>query len=132
KADAYIRDETPGTYYFEVTGPNGPLLSTDDASCRLFTVDALGHATPASAVCPHQVGSGLNALQLIPYNDTPNNGGVYKVHVIPQSCVTAVNGVVLTYANNCDKSDNFKVAATCPGGFCTPVTSSISRGKLYD
>src|SRR5438874_546618 len=116
KADAYIRDETAGTYYFEVTGPNGPLLSSDDASCRLFTVDGVGNITSASAVCPHTPGSSLNSLQLLPYNDTPNNGGVYKVHVVPQSCVTAVNGAVLTYSNGCEKSDNFKV---CPVNGCT-------------
>src|SRR6478735_4889757 len=129
KAEAYIRDEIAGTYYFEVTGPNGPLLSSDDASCRLFTVDGVGHVTNASVTCPHAIGSSSNALQLIPFNDTPNNAGVYKVHVIPQSCVTAVNGAALTYPSSCDKTDNFKIAATCPGGVCTPVTSTISGVK---
>jgi hypothetical protein len=132
KGDAYIRNETAGTYYFEVTGPNGPLLSSDDASCRLFTVDNFGIITSASVVCPHTPGPNSNALQLLPYNDTPNNGGVYKVHVVPQSCVTAVNGAVITYVNGCEKSDNFKVATSCPGGVCSPLQSTISGVKYYD
>src|SRR6266404_7636871 len=67
KADAFIRDEIAGTYYFEVTTPNGLLLSTDNASCRQIVVNGSGQAnTDLSGGCKHAVGINGNAVQLIP------------------------------------------------------------------
>lgn len=78
----------PGTYVFQVTDPSGKtLLSTDPAGCRQFTVDASGLITGVVAFgapdCSHETGVDIDhwatTVQLMPYNDTPNNGGVYKV-----------------------------------------------------
>jgi hypothetical protein len=73
-----------GTYVFQVTDPSGKtLLSTDIARNRQFTVtDGV-----ISGVVPpgHQMGLDLDygavTVQLFPYLDTPNPGGVYKVWV---------------------------------------------------
>lgn len=77
-----------GTYVFQVTEPSGKtLLSTDLAKCRQFTVSA-GIITGVVAVggCEHHVGldidHGAATVQLIPYLDTPNPGGEYKVWVV--------------------------------------------------
>jgi hypothetical protein len=74
-----------GTYVFQVTEPSGKtLLSTDEARCRQFTV-AAGIITGVVATgCEHVTGldvdHGAVTVQLMPYLDTPNNGGEYKVH----------------------------------------------------
>jgi len=73
-----------GTYVFQVTDPSGKtLLSTDPAMCRQFTVSG-GIITGVVATgCQHATGTDIDhnaiTVQLFPYNDTPNNGGVYKV-----------------------------------------------------
>ena len=73
-----------GRYVFQVTDPSGKrLLSTDAAKCRQFDVNA-GIITGVVATgCQHQTGfdldHGATTVQLMPYADTPNPGGVYKV-----------------------------------------------------
>jgi hypothetical protein len=75
-----------GTYVFQVTDPSGKvLLSTDLANCRQFNVSG-GIITGVVATgCQHVTGAdvdhGATTVQLMPYLDTPNNGGVYKVWV---------------------------------------------------
>lgn len=106
-----------GTYSFQVTDPSGKvLLSSDPVVCRQFTVDASGviQDTAPSGACAHATGldgeDGGATVQLFPYADTPNNGGVYKVWVTPTSkldCSAAGN-------KNCfvprySKVDNYKV-----------------------
>jgi len=77
-----------GTYVFQVTDPSGKtLLSTDPAGCRQFTVvDGVISGVVAHGGCEHQTGldidHGAVTVQLFPYNDTPNPGGVYKVWVV--------------------------------------------------
>jgi hypothetical protein len=134
KADVYVRDETDGTYYFQVTDPSGnTLLSSDSAACRQLVVSGGLASTAVSGGCGHAIGSGGNAVQLIDFADTPNNGGAYKVWMIPQSCVTGVSGAVITFGNGCGvKTDNFKLASSCPGGVCTPLQSTISGMIYYD
>jgi hypothetical protein len=73
-----------------VTDPSGKtLLSTDAVACRQFTVDASGRiqSVAPSGACAHVTGTDGEDLgitvQLFPFNDTPNNGGVYKVWVTP-------------------------------------------------
>jgi hypothetical protein len=74
-----------GTYVFQITDPSGKvLLSTDPARCRQFTV-AGGIITAVVAQpdgCQHLTGldvdHGAATVQMMPYLDTPNNGGVYK------------------------------------------------------
>ncbi len=75
-----------GTYVFQVTDPSGKtLLSTDPARCRQFTVSGGIITGVVLTGCQHSTGNdidhGAKTVQLIPYNDTPNNGGVYKVWV---------------------------------------------------
>ncbi len=121
-----------GTYVFQVTDPSGKtLLSTDPAGCRQFTVaDGIITGVVPSA-CQHQTGldidHGAVTVQLFPYKDTPNPGGVYKVWVTRvedflQGCAQlgVANGLEVVDAGrapgNChgfipaeSKTDNFKV-----------------------
>jgi hypothetical protein len=78
-----------GTYVFQVTDPSGKtLLSQDIAACRQVTV-AGGVITaslkPAACAVPHLTGVDVDwaatTVQLMPYADTPNNGGEYKAWV---------------------------------------------------
>jgi hypothetical protein len=98
-----------GDYYFQVTDPSGKdLLSTDHISCRKIRVNENGVIDFVYAgtnyewvndkgnkywnpvPCQHNQGidvdhSELGAItvQLYPYDDTPNPGGVYKVWATP-------------------------------------------------
>src|SRR5947208_658028 len=74
-----------GTYYFQVTDPNGnTLLSTDNISCRQLQVIGEIVAGATGPACQHANGAinnnngGSLPVQLIPFNDTPNTGGEYK------------------------------------------------------
>lgn len=106
-----------GTYSYQVTDPSGKtLLSTDAVQCRQFTVDASGviQDVDASGTCAHLTGTDGEDLgitvQLFPYADTPNNGGVYKVWVTPTDlldCDAPGNKHCFVPANS--KTDNFKV-----------------------
>jgi hypothetical protein len=78
-----------GTYVFQVTDPSGKkLLSLDIANCRQFTV-ANGIITGVVNVggCQHVTGVDIDhnavTVQLMPYADTPNNGGEYKAWATP-------------------------------------------------
>src|SRR5690349_14073170 len=81
-----------GIYVFMVTDPSGKtLLSQDIAACRRFQVSA-GIITALvlnNPTCnaPHVTGTdvdhGATTVQLMPYKDTPNNGGEYKAWATP-------------------------------------------------
>jgi hypothetical protein len=76
-----------GTYVFQVTDPSGRnLLSTDAAACRQFTVSGGVIASTEPSACPHRTGIDVDhaatTVQLMPYLDTPNPGGVYKAWVV--------------------------------------------------
>lgn len=131
-----------GTYYFQVTNPSGStLLSTDLASCRQLTV-ANGVVSGATGPCPHANGTFNPAnlstpVQLIPFNDTPNSGGEYKVWLIRQTSETTVagDGIHITFDNKDTKTDNFKVRLTTGTPTPTPpanVTYTLSGCKFYD
>ncbi len=106
-----------GTYSFQVTDPSGKtLLSTDAVSCRQFTVDASGviQSVAAGGACAHATGiSGDDAgitVQLFPFADTPNNGGVYKVWVTPTALLNcSAPGNKHCFVPGDSKTDNFKV-----------------------
>jgi hypothetical protein len=106
-----------GTYAFQVTDPSGKtLLSTDDVTCRLFTVDASGviQSVAVSGACAHATGTDGEDLgitvQLFPYDDTPNNGGVYKVWVSPANLLDcSAPGNKHCFVPAYSKTDNFKV-----------------------
>ena len=76
-----------GTYVFQVTDPSGrALLSTDPARCRQFVVSGGVITGVVPDACAHVTGTdvdhGAVTVQLLPYNDTPNPGGVYKAWVV--------------------------------------------------
>jgi hypothetical protein len=106
-----------GTYSFQVTDPSGKtLLSTDPVQCRQFTVDASGviQSVAPSGTCAHATGTdGEDAgitVQLFPYADTPNNGGVYKVWVSPTELLDCTApGNKNCFVPRYSKTDNFKV-----------------------
>lgn len=75
-----------GTYVFQVTDPPGKtLLSTDPARCRQFTILNGVISGVVTNDCHHVTGldvdHGATTVQLMPFANTPNNGGVYKVWV---------------------------------------------------
>jgi hypothetical protein len=76
------------TYVFQVTDPSGhTLLSDDVAACRQVVVvgGVFSNVTPSGA-CGHALGTspdGGISVKLMPYDDTPNNGGEYKAWVTP-------------------------------------------------
>jgi hypothetical protein len=111
-----------GTYTFKVTGPNAKdLLSTDDRSCRQFTVDASGViqmaiAGPTCTTGAHLMGAdgedGGATIQLFPFDDTKNPGGVYKVTVTPTFRLSCANNLARDcFVPRYSKTDNFKVKA---------------------
>jgi hypothetical protein len=108
------------TYSFQVTNPNGKvLLSEDDVSCRRFTVDDSGRiatvfADPACTTGAHVSSTDQEDLgrtvQLYPFADTPNPGGVYKVWVTPTSQLNcSAAGSKNCFVPRYSKTDNFKV-----------------------
>jgi hypothetical protein len=114
-----------GTYVFQVTDPSGKtLLSTDPAQCRQFVVSGgiITSVTPSDG-CAHVTGldvdHGALTVQLMPYNDTPNPGGEYKVWatmVSDYACFPDLSQVDCTvhgskhgFVPADSKTDNFKV-----------------------
>ena len=107
------------TYYFQVTDPSGKtLLSTDSIECRRFRVtDGLITYEPGPGCpSPHVTGvdqdHGGQTIQLMPYNDTPNPGGVYKVWVTfteDFGCAPTDAACKHGFLPRHSKTDNFKV-----------------------
>lgn len=140
-----------GTYVFQVTDPSGKtLLSTDPAACREFTVvgGIITGVVPAGG-CEHMTGldidHGATTVQLMPYLDTPNNGGVYKVWATMEAdylsgCAalgqpnglsvvdcgydagTAVHGFI----PSASKTDNFKVKQPLPQEIDTQFVDDVT------
>src|SRR3989344_8966597 len=137
-----------GWYYFQVTDPSGKvLLSTDEVKCRSFHINELGvidQVTTATALmffghgrnqylapvlCAHATGIdqdyGALTVQLMPYKDTPNKGGVYKVWITPVGDFVGNPGAVDNpsyfhgFRPSKSKTDNFKVQQGKP--FVPPV-----------
>jgi hypothetical protein len=76
-------------YVFQVTDPSGrTLLSSDAAKCRRFRVvnGIINSLVTDGCASPHHTGIDIDhsalTVQLIPYDDTPNPGGVYKAWVV--------------------------------------------------
>lgn len=142
-ADAAGLDD--GTYVFQVTDPSGrTLLSQDPANCRQFVVSGGVITSVVPTGCQHTTGfdqdHGATTVQLFPYADTPNPGGVYKVWVtpvedFPAEClatvacsVTRFHGFIPSHS----KTDNFKVRAVpireIDAIFLDPVTGQHRSG----
>jgi hypothetical protein len=120
-----------GVYVFQVTDPSGKtLLSTDPAGCRLFTISGgiIVSTAPSTASCAHVTGNDVDhnavTVQLMPYNDTPNPGGEYKVWVTMLDdyqcsnnlsivdCGPKRGGAAHGFVPRHTKTDNFKVRGT--------------------
>jgi hypothetical protein len=119
-----------GRYVFQVTDPSGKtLLSSDPAGCRLFDVlngviKGVVPTLPAPG-CQHVTGSDIDhgavTVQLMPYDDTPNPGGEYKVWVTMLDdyqcnsdlsvvdCGPKRGGAAHGFVPRHTKTDNFKV-----------------------
>src|SRR5713226_6440722 len=78
-----------GTYVFQVTDPPGKtLLSQDAAKCRQFVISGSIMTSVVVTGCEHKTGTDIDepgaiTVQLMPYADTPNNGGEYKAWATP-------------------------------------------------
>jgi hypothetical protein len=113
KDNVYLAAFSPslatGDYYFQVTDPCGrDVLSMDDISCRHIYVDngAITQVFRSDNGCMHAIGSdqsGALTVQLMPFADTPNNGGVYKAWVTP---IPRYDG---TFEPRFSKMHNFQV-----------------------
>jgi hypothetical protein len=119
-ADAAGLDD--GIYVFQVTDPSGKtLLSTDRAKCRQFAVSGGVITGVVVSGCEHVTGTDVDhdavTVQLMPYNDTPNPGGVYKAWVtpledFPAACLDSVDCAATRFHGflpRHSKTDNFKV-----------------------
>ncbi len=131
-----------GTYVFMVTDPSGKtLLSQDLAQCRLVTVSggAFQSVTASDPSCAHATSTGVSGItvQLMPYADTPNNGGEYKAWVtpiddyqctIPETvhCTTGTYG----FLGASSKTDNFKVRAPIAPEFDVRFYDSATGNDL--
>ena len=121
-----------GDYYFQVTDPSGKtLLSSDDIACREFHVNASGVIDAVVGPCTHATGvdqdhaaQGAITVQLMPYDDTPNAGGEYKVWVTPVANYGSGHGDKHGFVPRYSKTDNFKIrsvtAPTPDAGVSTP------------
>lgn len=105
-----------GDYVFQVTDPSGKtLLSSDEAECRAFHVDEAGVITGVVSAggCEHATGydaeRGAVTVQLYPFDDSPNAGGVYKVWVTSVDDFDPEGGGHFGFASSESKTDNFKV-----------------------
>ena len=113
-----------GDYYYQVTDPSGhTLLSSDDISCRRVTIDASGVITGESSCATgrHVTGTDVHGgitVQLMPYADTPNQGGEYKAWITP---VANYNG---KFIERYSKTDNFKVRS-----LTTPPPPPVDAGS---
>lgn len=123
-----------GFYYFVVTDPSGAVeLSTDNLNCRIAWVSPNGVVSgvnagtnPGNTGCLHPEGSynpnNLSTpVKLMPFNNTPNNGGEYKLWFWPIG-----EGADYKSARG-TKTDNFKVRMSTPA-----PTYSISGMKWLD
>lgn len=128
-----------GEYYFQVTDPSGAvLLSTDAIGNRRFRVTGGEISTNLGAPAAHvdeipnpAVSCGSLVIQLMPFNDTPNNGGVYKVWITRVSDFAFFCGLnpdcgLAGFVPGHTKTDNFKVK----GG--TTLVGALKAIKFYD
>lgn len=129
-----------GHYYFQVTDPSGKyLLSTDSAYDRVLQVVSgriYGHVAPGThADGLLDTNNNSIPVQLIPFADTPNNGGEYKVWLIPVELATPYPSSgppkdrfrFLEFNRNDAKTDNFKVLRKTPR-----VNTELYGTKFYD
>lgn len=126
------------TYYFQVTDPSGAvLLSSDAIGNRRFQVSGGEISANIGAPAPHLNGltspCGSLAIQLMPYDDTPNPGGVYKVWITRVSDFEAACGGIgidcglAGFVPGHTKTDNFRIR-----GPAQPQVGRLEAYKFYD
>jgi hypothetical protein len=129
-----------------VTDPSGKtLLSTDIAACRRVLVSGgvFGALVTSGPTCgaPHlqgTFGNGGIPVQLMPYNDTPNNGGEYKAWVTAvqnYTCpLTAIDcgSNVHGFIHDFSKTDNFKVKSKTVREIDSRFHDTNNGGALID
>lgn len=136
-----------GTYVFQVTDPSGRrLLSTDAARCRQFNVtDGIITSVVVNG-CQHVTGldvdHGATTVQLMPYLDTPNPGGVYKVwatlaanyrcSLTVVDCGYRAGSNVHGFSPSDSKTDNFKVKNRVPQEIDTVFFSDLNGNNYWD
>jgi hypothetical protein len=105
-ADGNLSDQTAGS----TAGDNG---SGDTIADRTFTISTVGGQKVISYLGSHGTGTspnGQDIVQLMPYDDTSNNGGVY---------ILAICEVGASSSSQC-KYDAFRIAG---GGEVTPAAN---------
>lgn len=121
-------------YYFQVTDPSGmTLLSTDPVENRQFSVAGgiiIGVSGAGNHMTDVDIDQGAATIQLCPFLETPNPGGVYKVWVTPTDSFV---GDPTQVDSPCDggcrhgfipaasKTDNFKVKRGKKDAVCLTV-----------
>jgi hypothetical protein len=107
-----------GDYYIQVTSPNGVLLGSSIwmANPKPITVQGGEFVQPVRLI--QVVGRASHPNHNAGYDDSPNQGNVYKVWVSMNS----------GFPNNESKTDNFKVRKGPPPGPQTTITVH----KFYD
>jgi hypothetical protein len=130
-----------GTYFFVVLSPGGQpdpndatgtkILSTDPSTNREFSSDGSGVIAPLGA-SSHAYDSTNNVLQVAPYNDTPNPGGVYILATckISDTANDYQSSVPTVKASDC-KYDAFKVNESAVPGASGPTIVKDAAGA-YD
>ena len=104
-----------GDYVFQVTDPSGKtLLSSDAPECRTFHVDEAGLISTVGdpSGCGHATGYdvdyGAVTVQLYPFDETSNAGGVYKVWVTPLDQFDPAGGEYHGFTPSASKTDVFR------------------------
>lgn len=124
-----------GVYYFQVTEPDGTLLSSDNAECRqLNVVNGVVAGAYTGGSCYHSNGTynsanGSTPVQLVPFNNTGNPGGEYKAWLIAKTADTSIDPLdpkTIIFKNDDTKTDNFKVLLSPTANY------NISGFKFYD
>ena len=113
-----------GVYVYQITNPSGTvLLSSDPIEQREFTVS--GGVIIAANDHPTVAGDcGGVRVQMAPFADTPNNGGVYKAWITRKSDYIANGG----FRPGSTKTDNFHVKEEPT----TPLAADLNVFKFYD
>ena len=119
-------DLDDGVYVFQVTNPSGKVLLSNDGispiGVREFTVS--NHVVTSTTNHSWVDGDcGGIRVQVAPFDDTPNNGGEYKLWITRKADYIA-NGA---FKPGNIKTDNFKVKVTT-----APETGGILIYKFYD
>lgn len=134
-----------GWYVFQVTDPSGKtLLSTDLVKYRTFRVfegiivEAYNHPTGNDKDHPP-----AKTVKLMPYNNTPNPGGEYKVWAMLKDDFVAANGAGALnkkegtagkhgFVPSMTKTDNYKVKCKVPTYFCVGKFNDLDWDGVKD